>query len=248
MSDDQAAQGSTEAAQTDDTSVITDGTGDQVSGEKDQGEKSHEETFYPDQEDADDSGDDKEQESTDDKESKDSDDDKSEGDDADAESKDDDKEKSEPGEYQLAKPKESKLTDADMERIESYAKDQGLSKEAAEKLVQSESEARDSYFESLQAEHREQVKQWVDDVRADKELGGENFGKTAELAKSVVDRFGTEKFREDLNTSGYGNHPEVVRIFARIGKAMAPDTIVKENNPSTGQRSLEETFYPTQSQ
>jgi hypothetical protein len=235
MSDDQATQDTNEVAKTDDTSVVTDAN--QGSDEKESGEKSHEDMFYPDQKDEGDDDESKEDDAQDDAES----DDDSESDD---ESSDDKDSKDEQGEYKLAKPKDSRLSDADMERIESYAKDQGLSKEAAEKLVENQDNAHHEYIESLQAEHKQVIKQWVDDVRTDKELGGEKFGESAEYAKSVVDRFGTDKFREYLNDTGYGNNPEVVRIFARIGKAMAPDTIVKEHSPSTGQRSLEDVFYP----
>jgi hypothetical protein len=143
----------------------------------------------------------------------------------------------------LDKPKNSRLSDADMERIASYSKDQGLSKDAAQKLVEQESLARDSFMVSLQAQHQQMVQQWADDVKSDKELGGERFAESAELAKRVVDRFGTDAFRKNLNESGYGNHPEVVRIFARIGKAMAPDSLVLGGKQSGGAKSMADIFY-----
>lgn len=143
----------------------------------------------------------------------------------------------------LDKPKNSRLSDADMERIASYSKDQGLSKDAAQKLVEQESAARDSFMSSLQVQHQQMVQQWREDVESDKELGGEKFAESAELAKRVVDRFGTDAFRKNLNESGYGNHPEVVRIFARIGKAMAPDNLVLGGKQSGGAKSMADIFY-----
>lgn len=242
MSDDKTPQDSTEGVK-DDQSVVVD-------DQKPEGEKDLSETFYPDDNKGDEGDGEKDDADSDDDKADDQDGDKSddESGDDDDKSGDDDKDgdgdkDGDKGDYSLNKPENSRLSDADMERIASYAKDQGLSKEAAEKLVDNESKARDSYYESLQSEHKEMVKQWVEDVKSDKELGGEKFAESAELAKSVVARFGTDEFRKNLNESGYGNHPEVVRIFARIGRAMAPDTIVKENNPSGGARSLEEVFY-----
>jgi hypothetical protein len=109
--------------------------------------------------------------------------------------------------------------------------------------VDQESEARDAYIESLQEQHQEAIKQWLVDVKEDKELGGENFEKSVELAKNVVKRFGTEAFMEDLDKSGYGNHPEVVRTFARIGRAMSNDELVRPGKHSGGEKSMEDIFY-----
>lgn len=66
---------------------------------------------------------------------------------------------------------------------------------------------------------------WVNAAKADKEIGGTNFDSSLKAAKIVLEQFGTPALTEALNKFGFGNHPEVVRIFAKIGKAMGEDTI-----------------------
>lgn len=155
-------------------------------------------------------------------------------------SKDDESEKED---YSLEKPENSLLSEADMERIESYSKDQGLSKEAAEMLVEQNNSAIESFQKRTVETHREMVDTWAKQCATDKEIGGDNYAESVELAKRAVDRWGTEEFKKNLSDSGYGNHPEVVRAFARIGKAMADDTFVKAG-PATVQKSVADIFYP----
>jgi hypothetical protein len=154
-----------------------------------------------------------------------------------------DEEKKDEADYKLAKPKDSTLGDADMERIAEFAKEQGLSKEAAQKLVEQENQSRKDYFENLQAEHKQLTGQWAEQCKNDKEIGGDDYSKNIELAKRVVHKFGTEEFLKDLDKSGYGNHPEVVRVFARIGRTMSNDELVRPGFQSGGERSMEDLFY-----
>lgn len=156
---------------------------------------------------------------------------------------DGDKEEGESGDFSLEYPDESKLSDADKERIESYVKDQGLSKEAAQELIKSQSEAIDGFYDSLQSQHESLVKDWAEQVKTDKELGGENYNRSIELAKRVAHRFGSEKFIEVLDSSGYGNHPELIRMLSRIGSAMGNDEFVRPGNQAKSERSIEEIFY-----
>jgi len=148
-------------------------------------------------------------------------------------------------EIALEKPKESRLSDADMERIAQFAKEQGLSKEAAQKLVDDENSAMGAFLETLQNEHRQATEQWREDVKSDKEIGGDNYKRSVEYAKRAVKKYGTDKLMEDLDSTGYGNHPEVVRVFARIGKAMEEADEVKSGQNSRGEKSVAEQFYPS---
>ena len=61
-----------------------------------------------------------------------------------------------------------------------------------------------------------------------KEWGGEEGWKTnLTLADRALTRFGSPEFRKHLDDTGLGNHPEMVKIFVAIGKAMAEDTFIK---------------------
>ncbi len=143
----------------------------------------------------------------------------------------------------LDKPKDSLLSDSDMERILSQAKEEGLSKEDAQKQVALADSVLKSHAEKVADAHSELSDQWIQECKDDKEIGGEKFEESVNNAQKALRKFGTEKFIESLNDTKFGNNPEVVRVFARIGKAMSPDELILPGVESGSQRSLEQVFY-----
>jgi hypothetical protein len=71
---------------------------------------------------------------------------------------------------------------------------------------------------------------WVTEMKSDKEIGGDNFTPSVKQAQNAINKFGTPELKTALDSYGMGNHPELVRVFARIGKAMAEDTHVSGGN------------------
>lgn len=150
-----------------------------------------------------------------------------------------------PDKYELKLPESSLLDPSITERISAYAKEKGLSNEAAQELIDRENQVVTSYHEA-QLQQVEGIKgQWVKDAEADKEIGGEAFKENIELAKRVIDKFGSDAFKAALNETGFGNHPEVIRIFTKIGKLMAEDKLVLAKTQSAGSKPMEEVFYGT---
>jgi len=123
----------------------------------------------------------------------------------------------------------------DPEFIKTYsevAKELNLTQDKAQTLIykigpviQSRQQAR---IEAVQQE-------WVTTSKTDQEFGGEKLEENLGIAKQALDKFGTSELKELLNTSGIGNHPEVIRFFFRTGKAISPDGFVggqQEGNAS----------------
>lgn len=72
------------------------------------------------------------------------------------------------------------------------------------------------------------VQGWAEEARRDREIGGAKWGGTVGSAQRALSRLGTPALREYLNTSGGGNHPEMIRIFAKVG------SMIQEDNPPNG--------------
>ncbi len=88
---------------------------------------------------------------------------------------------------------------------------------------------------------------WVSDFKADREIGGERIQETVAAATRAMERFGTPGLREALLMTGAGNHPEVIRFVARVGKATTEDRFVAAAGASAGtSRSAAEVLYPEQ--
>ena len=138
-----------------------------------------------------------------------------------------------PAEYKLAKPENSLLSDESVAKIAEYAKTHGLSQKQAEAQLERENqvltEARKSYEAENNAKMTQVQESWIATAKSDKEYGGQEFPKNVELAKRVLEKYGTPEFKailEDSKQGGFGNHPELVRVLVRIGKAMSEDQLV----------------------
>lgn len=149
-----------------------------------------------------------------------------------------------PEKYDLKLPENSPLSPKHLEALAEYAKAQKLTNEAAQALLEREHSAVASYVQNQQQELAKKPEAWLADSKADREIGGESFGKNAELAKRVLAKFGSDDFKKVLNETGLGNHKELLRVFVRIGNAMSEDTLVLPGATAGGQKSDVDVFYP----
>ena len=124
-----------------------------------------------------------------------------------------------PEKYELALPEDTLLDEGAIERTAAYAKEQGLSNDAAQEFLNEHSQAVADHVDA-------QSETWASEIDTDAEIGGKKRGESVEMARRVVTRFGTDDFKQLMVKFGYGNHKEVVRIFSRIGKAMGEDKLV----------------------
>lgn len=148
--------------------------------------------------------------------------------------------------FDLKAPKDSYLDNTAVDSVKAFAKEKGLSPDQAQALLERESANVASFVEQQEKAREELRTSWLEQAKTDKEIGGDGFNANAELAKRVVEKFGTDDFKKALDESGLGNHPELVRILARIGKAMGNDTLVVPGSISgTPRPSMAERLYPT---
>lgn len=157
------------------------------------------------------------------------------------EKKEEDKPEGAPEKYEFQAAEGVELDSEALKDFEPVARDLNLTNEQAQKLV-------DAYPKILagvqqrQAEAWQQTtEQWAADVKADKEIGGDKLTSNLSAAQRALDQFGTPELKEYLNTTGLGNHPDLVKTFVKIGKAMSEDGMVTGGND--GQRSAAEVLY-----
>lgn len=91
----------------------------------------------------------------------------------------------------------------------------------------------------------ETVKGWAESSKADKEFGGDNLQQNLSVAQKAIDTFGSSELKAMLQSSGLGNHPELIRFAFKAGKAISEDGFVKAGARSaTPTASLEKRLYP----
>lgn len=171
--------------------------------------------------------------------------DKSEGDEA-KDEKEDDEPKGAPEAYEdFTAPDGVELDTEVLGEFQALGKELDLPQEQAQKVVDLGTKLAQKWaeqqVESVKALHAE----WTDASKADKEFGGDALPANLATAKKAVETYGTPALRELLDQSGLGNHPEVIRLFVRVGKTISEDTHVAGGN-GTSAKGAAETLYPNQ--
>ncbi|MFS8283286.1 peptidase [Escherichia coli] len=153
----------------------------------------------------------------------------------------DQKQEGAPEKYEFTAGEGVELDTEALKDFEPVARDLNLTNEQAQKLV-------DAYPKILagvqqrQAEAwQKQTEDWAASVKADKEIGGDKLTANLSAAQRALDQFGGPALKEYLDSTGLGNHPELVKTFVKIGKAMSEDGMVDGSNQ--GQRSAAEVLY-----
>lgn len=159
--------------------------------------------------------------------------------------KSDDKEQKQEGapeKYEFKAGEGQELDTAALEQFEPIARELNLSNEQAQKMVDLYGTKILPMVQQHQAETwQKTTEQWAADVKADKEIGGDKLTANLSAAQRALDQFGTPELKEYLEGTGLGNHPELVKAFIKIGKAMSEDGMVDGSNQ--GQRSAAEVLY-----
>lgn len=128
----------------------------------------------------------------------------------------------------------------------------GLSNAAANRLMpvaaQFAQRVQDQANRQLLSHVQAERKAWLDAARADPEIGGAKWGDTIATAAAALDRLGFTRgsaFRNLLDESGLGNHPDMIRAFVKVGKAVSEDNdfVLGGGIPRT-RRDRAETLYP----
>lgn len=147
-----------------------------------------------------------------------------------------------PEKYEFSAPEGTELDKAAVEQFEPIARELNLSQEQAQKLVDLYGSKVMPQLMKQQAESwQKQVADWGTAAKEDKEIGGDKFGANLEKAKQAMGTFATPELREFLESSGMGNHPEMIRLMVKVGAAMSEDNLVTSNEK--GQRSAADVLY-----
>jgi len=128
------------------------------------------------------------------------------------------------------------------EEFVAIAKELKLPKEAAQKVVDIAIARENARVEA----HNAQVVAWAEEVKADKELGGDKLTETLATAQKAI-ALGPPGLKELLNRTGMGNHPAVVKWAHAVGKALSEDRFVAGGQgANTGEKSTAQVLYPNQ--
>lgn len=134
-------------------------------------------------------------------------------------------------------PEGMKIDDKKMSSFKTVAKELGLTKDQAQKLVDMDAQN----IQNADNAFREMQKKWKEDTM--KELG-ENAEQKLGEAAAAFKRFGDDEFVKLLKDTGLENHPAMVRVFRNIGSKLAVDkTVPGTSNGVKSTMTFEEALY-----
>ena len=123
-------------------------------------------------------------------------------------------------------PDGQKLDEAALTEALPVFKELNLSQEQAQKLVDLQAKFVQKSADAALENWNKHMETVLADAKADKEIGGQGWDQNLGLAKKAITAFGTPALQEYLNTAEAGSHKEIIRFFAKVGKAVSEDGFV----------------------
>jgi hypothetical protein len=157
-----------------------------------------------------------------------------------------------PEKYEFKSPEGVEIDPSKIEVFGETAKELGLTQKQFQQLVEYDIARSASAMQAMSTQYSERISHWADETKADKELGGEALNENLGLAKRAIETFGSPQLAKLIDAPsatnpdglGLGNHPEVIRLFYRVGRAISESDLVTGDNKIEGRDSLER-MYPT---
>jgi len=136
-----------------------------------------------------------------------------------------------PEKYELTAPEGMTFDAETFGKVEPVLRELGMSNEGAQKLADAYAKEVIPIFQkraddAIAQRAADQRKEWDDAFNADPDIGGAKREETLQLAAKAFDFYGIKPdtgIRQLLNESGLGNHPDMIRFVARIGKDIGED-------------------------
>lgn len=135
-----------------------------------------------------------------------------------------------------------------VKEVYEQAKELGLNKAQAQAFLESRTVTNEMVQDRAKAAVEDLKQQWLNDFMNDPEIGGDKAVETAEHAKRAIDAFASESFKKVLDESQFGNHPEMLRMFSKVGQKMIANDSFISGKPATGTpKSTADLFYGSES-
>lgn len=147
--------------------------------------------------------------------------------------------------YEIELPEGKEMAEEEVKSFKELAKDLGLSKEQAQKLLGKQLEQSGQQEAKVQAQLAELSNQWIQKVKEDPEIGGPKLAETIQNSKLVLNKFASEEMKGIIKGAKLSNNPEFLRFLNNIGKAIGNDKFVGlDNLENHKDRSAADILYP----
>lgn len=142
------------------------------------------------------------------------------------------------GEFTL--PEGVVLAAEPMKEFKTLAQELGLPKDSAQKLLDLQGKVELARAAEQQKTMKTLQQQWR--AAAEAEYGA-RMPEVLSAAAKAMDTYGGAELRDALEEMGIGNHPVLIRAFAKIGQTIGEDKLVSSKTQSGGDKTFTEALY-----
>lgn len=148
-------------------------------------------------------------------------------------------------EYVFDMPEGIEIDSGTVTEFTALAKELNISPDAAKRIVDLEVKRVQTQIDA----HNATIAEWATQTQNDPEIGGAKFTENVALARTAIDTFGSPALKQLLNETGFGNHPEIVKLAVKVGKAISEDRFVKgEQRPANTDEARAQSMFPSMRQ
>lgn len=119
-----------------------------------------------------------------------------------------------------------------------------LPQEQAQKLVDFHVDALKKEAEAPYQLWADTQKKWQDEVKADPTIGGDHLPAVKTRISKLLDEYGDPGVREALNFTGAGNHPAIIKTFAKLAEKLVEGSFVPGGGSAPVPKDAASVFYP----
>lgn len=154
-----------------------------------------------------------------------------------------------PEAYELKAPDDGELDPKLVEQATPVFKELGLTNDAAQKVVDFYAStvlpevAQTVQTETLRLLGMDGMADWAKQIKADPEVGGANFEKAQTVVAQARDAFASDELKALLETTRLGNHPEVFKLFHKLGTAIGEGSVFTKGDGTSQPASLATSLY-----
>ena len=149
-----------------------------------------------------------------------------------------------PEAYSFTVPDGFELNQDLLDKVTPVFKDAGLSQAKASALVDVYAKEILPAFVKQQTEAwKTEVTNWAETTKKDPEIGGTKFDATIEKAARALNTI-NPALKEALDKYGFGNHPEMIRTFAKVADLMSEDSINQAKKNEQSGKTIAERMFP----
>lgn len=121
----------------------------------------------------------------------------------------------------------------------------GFGRDAVGELVKLQADAMKNVSEAGNKLYSDMRDGWKKEITSDTEIGGEKLQANLGSISKLVDKYGTPELRSQLDLTGAGDNPHVIRFLSKIAKDLGEGNFVPPGNPTTGEKDVASLLFPT---